>query len=109
MQVSERMASKLEARLDDWIRHVSKREDIIFGLLEILRESLNLRMNAISKYIRMKKGEETEERRATRLVPFKRKKVTVIDDETGKRARVDAVSFSCEHCGHQINITKKMK
>lgn len=42
-------------------------------------------------------------------VPFIRKKVTIIDEESGKKARVDAVSFNCEHCGNQINITKKMK
>ncbi len=42
-------------------------------------------------------------------VPFQRKKVTILDEKTGKKKRVDAVSFNCEHCGHQINVTKKMK
>lgn len=42
-------------------------------------------------------------------VPYKKKKVKVIDDETGKAASVDAIQFSCEKCGAKINITKKMK
>ena len=42
-------------------------------------------------------------------VPFKRKKVTLVNEETGKKKRVDAVIFNCEHCGFSINVTKKMK
>ncbi len=42
-------------------------------------------------------------------VPFKRKKVTIVDEKTGKKARVDAIVFTCDYCGFQINVTKKMK
>ena len=42
-------------------------------------------------------------------VPFKRKKVQLINPETGKKKPVDAVQFVCEHCGEKLNVTKKMK
>ncbi len=40
---------------------------------------------------------------------FKRKKVKVINEETGKTASVDAVRFQCNKCNKYIDITKKMK
>lgn len=46
---------------------------------------------------------------ATTEVPYKKKKVKVIDDETGKMSSVDAIQFACGKCGAKINITKKMK
>ena len=74
MELSEKMTAKLEARLNDWTRHDSKRDDIISGLVEILREILSLRRNMISKYIQMKKGRATEERKSARLISLKGKK-----------------------------------
>lgn len=74
MELSEKMNSKLEARLNDWTRHDSKRDDIISDLIEVLRENLSLRRNALSKYIQMKKGRATEERKPARLISLKGKK-----------------------------------
>lgn len=42
-------------------------------------------------------------------VPFKRKKVQLMDEETGKKKAVDAVVFNCEKCEERILVTKKMK
>ena len=42
-------------------------------------------------------------------VPFKREKVTITNIKTGKKKRVDAIVVSCDNCGENINITKKMK
>lgn len=42
-------------------------------------------------------------------IPFKRKKIQVLDEETGKKSAVDAIRFQCEHCGKNIDVTKKMK
>jgi len=42
-------------------------------------------------------------------VPFKRKKIQLIDEETGKKKAADSVRFQCEKCGKDIDITKKMK
>ncbi|MBI4159421.1 hypothetical protein HY500_04150 [Candidatus Woesearchaeota archaeon] len=42
-------------------------------------------------------------------VPFKRKKVQRIDEETGKKETVEAVRFLCEKCNEKIDVTKKMK
>src|SRR3989338_5826256 len=41
--------------------------------------------------------------------PFKRKKVMMLDEETGKKSSVDAVVFNCGKCGEKILVTKKMK
>ncbi len=42
--------------------------------------------------------------------PFKRKKVTIIDEEGGgKKVSVDAVRFECGSCKKAIDIVKKMK
>ncbi|MAG08031.1 hypothetical protein CMO89_01020 [Candidatus Woesearchaeota archaeon] len=42
-------------------------------------------------------------------VPFKRKKIQLVNEETGKKKVVDALRFQCEKCGEDIDITKKMK
>lgn len=42
-------------------------------------------------------------------VPFKRKNVSVMDEEKGKKVSVKAVKFACQHCDGQILIVKKMK
>lgn len=42
-------------------------------------------------------------------IPFKRKKVRRINDETGKKETVDALVFNCSKCLKRIEITKKMK
>ncbi len=42
-------------------------------------------------------------------IPFKRKSVQVIDEETGKKSSAKALQFCCEKCNAKINITKKMK
>lgn len=40
---------------------------------------------------------------------FKRKKVQLINPETGKKKAADALKFQCKKCGKDILITKKMK
>ena len=40
---------------------------------------------------------------------YKRKKVSLLDEETGKKKPVDAYIFHCDGCGEKIPITKKMK
>ena len=42
-------------------------------------------------------------------IPFKRKKISRIKEDTGKRESVDSLRFQCEKCGKDIDITKKMK
>ncbi len=42
-------------------------------------------------------------------IPFKRKKVTIIDSVSQKKKRVEALVFECEKCKEKIEITKKMK
>ena len=42
-------------------------------------------------------------------IPFKRKKIMIVDEITGKKKPVDALRFQCEKCGKNIDITKKMK
>ena len=42
-------------------------------------------------------------------VPYHKKKVKVLDEETGKTSSADAIVFSCQKCSAKINITKKMK
>lgn len=41
--------------------------------------------------------------------PFKRKKVQLLNEETGKKSAVDVIRFQCGKCGKNIDITKKMK
>jgi ribosomal protein S27AE len=42
-------------------------------------------------------------------VPFKRKNVQILNEETGKKSSVKAIQFNCQKCEAKINITKKMK
>jgi len=42
-------------------------------------------------------------------IPFKRKKIQLINEETQKKKSVDALRFPCGKCGKDIDITKKMK
>jgi len=42
-------------------------------------------------------------------VPYKRKKITRINEETGKKQSIDSIRFTCSKCGKDIDITKKMK
>ena len=42
-------------------------------------------------------------------IPFIRKKVQVINEETLKKTSVDALQILCSRCNLKINITKKMK
>lgn len=46
---------------------------------------------------------------AEKQVPFQRKKVKLIDEETGKQTTADALQFTCDKCNEKINVTKKMK
>ena len=41
--------------------------------------------------------------------PFKRKKVRIFDEELQKKITVETLRFSCQKCGKNIDITKKMK
>ncbi|MBI2670749.1 hypothetical protein HYX18_02115 [Candidatus Woesearchaeota archaeon] len=43
------------------------------------------------------------------VVPFKRKKVQILDEETGKKSSVEVLRFQCSKCNNNIDITKKMK
>jgi len=42
-------------------------------------------------------------------IPFKRKKIKVLNEETQKKISAEAVIFNCEKCAGRIEITKKMK
>ena len=42
-------------------------------------------------------------------IPFKRKKVQIINEETGKKKSVEALRFQCSQCSKDIDVTKKMK
>ncbi len=42
-------------------------------------------------------------------VPFKRKKVSVFDEEKQKKVSVDVIRFQCGKCKQNIDIAKKMK
>ena len=42
-------------------------------------------------------------------IPFIRKKVRILDEESGKKKSVDVLRFQCGKCGKDIDITKKMK
>lgn len=45
----------------------------------------------------------------TCVVPFKRKKVSRVNPENGKRVSVEVFRGSCEKCKGDIDVTKKMK
>jgi len=42
-------------------------------------------------------------------VQFKRKRIGLINKDTGKKKMADAIQFECSKCKEKINITKKMK
>jgi len=42
-------------------------------------------------------------------IPFKRKKVRIVDEETGKKTTLDSVRFQCNKCNKNIDISKRMK
>ena len=42
-------------------------------------------------------------------MPFKRKNVSYLNKETGKRKAIKSLQFKCEKCGYTINFTKKLK
>ena len=42
-------------------------------------------------------------------IPYKRKKVQIIDEETLKKTSVETLRFQCSSCKKNIDITKKMK
>lgn len=42
-------------------------------------------------------------------VPFRRKKVQMLDEETGKKTAAESLRFTCQKCSKNIDITKKMK
>ncbi len=42
-------------------------------------------------------------------IPFKRKRIQLVNEETGKKKAADALRFSCEKCKENIDVTKKMK
>ncbi|MAF51092.1 MAG: hypothetical protein CMH64_03300 [Nanoarchaeota archaeon] len=42
-------------------------------------------------------------------IPFKRKRVQRINEETGKKQAIETIRFECGKCGEQKDITKKMK
>ncbi len=43
------------------------------------------------------------------MIPFKRKKVKIFDEELQKEVSAEAVLFQCQKCSKRIEITKKMK
>ena len=42
-------------------------------------------------------------------LPFQRKRVQRINEETGKKQAIETIRFECSKCGQQMDITKKMK
>ncbi len=42
-------------------------------------------------------------------MPFRRKKMQRLDEETGKKETVETIRFECGKCGEKMDITKKMK
>lgn len=42
-------------------------------------------------------------------VPFKRKKIMVANEETGKKTSLDVIRFQCRKCSKNIDISKKLK
>ncbi|MAG52917.1 MAG: hypothetical protein CMH62_03075 [Nanoarchaeota archaeon] len=42
-------------------------------------------------------------------MPFQRKRVQRLNEETGKKQAIETIRFECSKCGEQIDITKKMK
>jgi predicted RNA-binding Zn-ribbon protein involved in translation (DUF1610 family) len=42
-------------------------------------------------------------------IPYKRKKVQLLNEKTGKKKAADALIFHCSKCNERILITKKLK
>ncbi|MDO8741214.1 MAG: hypothetical protein Q7J54_06610 [Candidatus Woesearchaeota archaeon] len=42
-------------------------------------------------------------------VPFKRKKIQIINEETGKKKAAESIRFQCGKCKADIDVTKKLK
>lgn len=42
-------------------------------------------------------------------VPFKRKKVKILDEESMRKKTADVIEFQCQKCNQNVYITKKMK
>src|SRR3989344_4090690 len=42
-------------------------------------------------------------------VPFKRKKVKVLDEENMKGKLIESLRFQCQKCNKNLDVTKKMK
>ncbi|MCD4666928.1 hypothetical protein K8R47_03930 [archaeon] len=42
-------------------------------------------------------------------VPFKRKRIQILNEETQKKKAAESIRFQCEKCKENIDITKKMK
>jgi len=42
-------------------------------------------------------------------VPYQRKKIQRLNEETGKKQAIDTIRFECSKCGEKMDITKKMK
>jgi len=42
-------------------------------------------------------------------IPFKRKRVQLLNEETGKKKAADALVFHCDKCEEKMLVTKKMK
>lgn len=43
------------------------------------------------------------------IIPFKRKKVKIFNEESQKKSSVEVLRFQCDKCNKDIDITKKMK
>ncbi len=42
-------------------------------------------------------------------LPFKRKKFSRLNEETGKKQSIESIRFQCQKCEKDIDVTKKMK
>ena len=42
-------------------------------------------------------------------VPFQRKRVQRLNEETGKKQAIETIRFECSKCGEVMDVTKKMK
>ena len=46
---------------------------------------------------------------AETTVPFKREKISVLDEKTMKRTAMESLRFTCGSCKKNIDVTKRMK
>jgi predicted RNA-binding Zn-ribbon protein involved in translation (DUF1610 family) len=42
-------------------------------------------------------------------IPYQRKKIQMLDEETGKKKAAESLRFQCSKCGKNIDVTKKLK